>query len=62
MPSGLVVKGTIFCDGSLIDSIPFEDLPLYINYKFEDIIHEHLTKRLQSKAAQQRTPALRACG
>jgi hypothetical protein len=43
-----VVKDTIYCDESLIDTIPFEDLPLYINYKFEGSIYEHLTKRLQS--------------
>ena len=47
LPSGLVVKGPIFCSRSLIDSIPREDLPLYLNFKFEKDIYEHLTRRIQ---------------
>ena len=37
----------IYCDKELIDKIPQEDLPLYINFNYEDSIREHLTKRLQ---------------
>jgi thiosulfate reductase cytochrome b subunit len=37
----------IHCDESLIDRIPEEDLPLYINFNFEDSIHEYYTRRLQ---------------
>ena len=47
LPEGLVVMGTIYCDQSLIDKIPKEDLPLYINYNFEEDIHEHITSRIQ---------------
>ena len=51
LPAGLVVKGEIYCDEDIIDSIPYEDLPLYINFNFEDLIHEYFTKRLQGEAA-----------
>ena len=47
LPSGLVVNGYIFCNESLIDKIPREDLPLYLNFNFEDGINEHFTKRLR---------------
>ena len=47
LPEGLVVMGTIYCDQSLIDKIPKEDLPLYINYNFNEDIHEHITSRIQ---------------
>jgi hypothetical protein len=47
LPAGLVVEGYILCHENLIDSIPFEDLPIYVKYNFKDHIHEHLTRRLQ---------------
>ena len=47
LPSGLVVRNKIYCDKDLIDKIPVEDLPLYINFNFEPDIHEYITKRLQ---------------
>jgi hypothetical protein len=39
--------GKIFCDKKLIDTIPKEDLPLYINFNFEKVPHEYFTTRLQ---------------
>jgi len=41
-----VVEGTVYCDESLINKIPREDLPLYLNFKFEEKIHEYLTQRI----------------
>ena len=49
LPTGLVVKNTIYCDNYLIDKIPEEDLPLYINFKFEEKIYEYFTRRIQKE-------------
>ena len=49
LPSGLVVEGTVYCDESLINKIPREDLPLYLNFKFEEKIHEYFTRRIQKE-------------
>jgi hypothetical protein len=51
LPPGLVIWGTIYCDRFHIEAIPFEDLPLYVNYKFTRYNHEYFTRRLQGKAA-----------
>jgi hypothetical protein len=43
-----VVHGFIFCDKSLIDKIPKEDLPLYINFPFQDWVKEYYIEKLKS--------------
>jgi hypothetical protein len=47
LPKGLKVGGIIYCDKFFIDNIPKEDLPLYINYNFEEDIYEHISSRIQ---------------
>jgi hypothetical protein len=37
LPSDLKVGGKIYCEYSLLDKIPLEDLPLFINYRFSII-------------------------
>ena len=46
LPSGLVVEGTVYCEESMINKIPREDLPLYLNFNFEENIHEYIKERL----------------
>jgi hypothetical protein len=47
LPEGLKVGGTIYCNKSLINSIPKEDLPLYINYNFEKDVHEYISSKIK---------------
>jgi hypothetical protein len=44
-----VVKSILYCDTELIDRIPQEDLPLYMNFKFHGAIYEYFTRRLQGE-------------
>ena len=46
LPSGLVVEDIIYCDKALIDKIPREDLPLYLNFNFENEIKEIIKERI----------------
>ena len=47
LPAGLVVEGTVYCNKELIDKIPREDLPLYLNFNFEEEIHKNVISRLK---------------
>jgi len=42
-----VVENTIYCDESIIYYISKEDLPLYLNFKFEESIKDCLIKRIR---------------
>jgi len=42
------VGDTIYCDKELIDTIPKENLPLYINFKLKDSVHEHFIHRIRN--------------
>jgi hypothetical protein len=51
IPTTLVVHGDIYCDEGLLDKIPVEDIPLYINHKFYEWSNKapsYLFRRLQS--------------
>ena len=48
LPYNIRVEGYIYCEKELIDTIPKEDLPLYINFKFEEPIHENFTHRIRT--------------
>ena len=48
LPYKIRVGDTIYCDKELIDTIPKENLPLYINFKFKDSVHEHFTHRIRN--------------
>lgn len=49
LPSNLMPPYLILCDKKLIDMIPEEDLPLYVNFNFVEYAYEHFTHRLRGK-------------
>ena len=49
IPYDLSVGGIIYCDKALINSIPKQDLPLYINLPWEKELYEYLRTRLQGE-------------
>lgn len=50
LPHSIQVDRYIMCTKNLIDEIPLEDLPLYLNFKFHGKdTYEYLTKRIQKE-------------
>ena len=48
LPYKIRVGDTIYCDKELIDTIPKENLPLYINFNFKESVHEHFIHRIRN--------------
>jgi hypothetical protein len=47
IPADIEVGGEILCSVSLIDKIPYEDLPLYLNLRFGNHINEYISNKLK---------------
>jgi hypothetical protein len=52
IPTSIEVGNQIWCEESLIDKIPFDELPLYISFPLEERIHEYYTRRLQKETSK----------
>jgi hypothetical protein len=62
LPSSITVDGNIYCERSLIDKIPLEDLPLYLNFSFSASIHDYITTRTLSYDIRRMSLVQGACG